>query len=100
MVAGIPLAPENSVEIRSRIAIMPEAPGLYLRLSVRENLECFADLYQVDDPPARIAKALEAVNLTARAGDACGTLSKGRKQRVGLARTPHHAPARGGRAPL
>jgi ABC-2 type transport system ATP-binding protein len=32
-VAGVPLAPENGVEIRRRIAIMPEAPGLYLRLS-------------------------------------------------------------------
>ncbi len=86
-VAGVPLAPENGVEIRSRIAIMPEAPGLYLRLSVRENLECFADLYEVDEPARRIARALEAVNLTARANDPCGTLSKGLRQRVGLART-------------
>src|SRR5215467_12599176 len=31
-VAGIPLAPENGVEIRKRISIMPEVPGLYLRL--------------------------------------------------------------------
>jgi len=43
-VAGIPLRPENGVEVRRRIAIMPESPGLYLRLSVAENLECFADL--------------------------------------------------------
>ncbi len=87
IVAGIPLTPENGVEIRSRIAVMPEAPGLYLRLSVRENLECFADLYEVDDPAGRIARALEAVNLTGRADDTCGTLSKGLRQRVGLART-------------
>ncbi|HET7181303.1 MAG TPA: ABC transporter ATP-binding protein, partial [Candidatus Limnocylindrales bacterium] len=85
-IAGIPLAPENGVEIRRRIAVMPEAPGLYLRLSVRENLECFADLYEVGDPRARIAGALEAVNLTARSGDTCGTLSKGLRQRVALAR--------------
>ena len=38
-VAGIPLTPENGVEIRRRIAVMPESPGLYLRLSVIENLE-------------------------------------------------------------
>src|SRR6202034_2321884 len=44
-VAGLPLSPENGAEIRCRIAIMPESPGLYLRLSVAENLECFADLY-------------------------------------------------------
>ena len=42
--AGIPLRPENGVEVRRRIAIMPESPGLYLRLSVAENLECFSDL--------------------------------------------------------
>ena len=36
-VAGIPLTPENGVEIRRRIAIMPESPGLYLRLSVRRE---------------------------------------------------------------
>ncbi|MGH3194145.1 MAG: hypothetical protein ACRDPY_21885 [Streptosporangiaceae bacterium] len=39
----------NAAEIRRRIAIMPESPGLYLRLSVAENLECFADLYEVPD---------------------------------------------------
>ena len=33
---------ENGMEIRRRIAIMPEAPGLYLRLTVTENLEYFA----------------------------------------------------------
>ena len=42
-VAGIPLAPENGVDIRRRIAIMPETPGLYSRLTVAENLQCFAD---------------------------------------------------------
>jgi ABC-2 type transport system ATP-binding protein len=85
-VAGIPLAPENGVEIRRRIAVMPETPGLYLRLSVLENLECFADLYEVPDADERIDSALRAVNLTDRAHDPCGTLSKGLRQRVGLAR--------------
>jgi ABC-2 type transport system ATP-binding protein len=41
-VAGIPLTPENGVEIRKRISVMPESPGLYLRLTVTENLEYFA----------------------------------------------------------
>jgi ABC-2 type transport system ATP-binding protein len=85
-VAGIPLAPANGVEIRRRIAIMPEAPGLYQRLSVLENLECFADLYEVSDPRARIERALDAVHLADRAQDVCGTLSKGLRQRVALAR--------------
>src|SRR5580765_971610 len=60
-VAGIPLSPENGVPIRQRIAIMPEAPGLYLRLSVQENLECFADLYEVPHPGDRVERALAAV---------------------------------------
>jgi ABC-2 type transport system ATP-binding protein len=85
-VAGIPLAPENGVEIRRRIAIMPESPGLYLRLSVRENLECFADLYEVADKDDRIERALGAVNLLERGRDLCGSLSKGLRQRLALAR--------------
>jgi ABC-2 type transport system ATP-binding protein len=85
-VAGVPLAPENGVEIRRRIAIMPESPGLYLRLTVAENLECFAGLYAAPDSNDRIDRALRAVNLTDRAGDPCGALSKGLRQRVALAR--------------
>jgi ABC-2 type transport system ATP-binding protein len=85
-VTGFPLTPDNGVEIRRRIAIMPESPGLYLRLTVAENLECFADLYQVPDPNDRIGRALRAVNLADRADDACGSLSKGLRQRVALAR--------------
>ncbi len=85
-VAGMPLSPDNGVEIRRRISIMPESPGLYLRLSVLENLQCFADLYEVSDSRERIDRALRAVNLADRAGDACGTLSKGLRQRVALAR--------------
>jgi ABC-2 type transport system ATP-binding protein len=86
VVAGLPLSPANGVEIRQHISVMPESPGLYLRLSVYENLECFAGLYGLADPRPRIQRALEAVNMAARAKDPCGTLSKGLRQRVGLAR--------------
>ena len=92
-VAGIPLTPENGVEIRQRMSIMPEAPGLYLRLTVAENLEYFAGLYGLHHPETRIADALDAVNLGDRAGDLCGGLSKGLRQRVGLARTLLSDPA-------
>jgi ABC-2 type transport system ATP-binding protein len=85
-VAGWPLEPGNGVEIRRRIAVMPESPGLYLRLSVLENLELFADLYELTDARGRIEHALRAMDLADRARDACGVLSKGLRQRVALAR--------------
>ena len=85
-VAGLELTPDNGMAIRRRIAIMPESPGLYQRLSVRDNLTCFADLYEIDEPRDRIQQALGAVGLADRAGDACGGLSKGLRQRVSLAR--------------
>ncbi len=85
-VAGLPLTPDNGVAIRKRISIMPEAPGLYLRLTVTENLECFAGLYELPDVRERIDRALRAVYLVGRANDPCGALSKGLRQRVSLAR--------------
>jgi ABC-2 type transport system ATP-binding protein len=86
VVAGLQLTPENGVEIRRRISIMTESPGLYLRLTVKENLECFAGLYELHDVGDRIDRVLRTVNLADRANDPCGALSKGLRQRVGLAR--------------
>lgn len=65
---------------------MPESPGLYLRLTVTENLECFAGLYELPDAHQRIDRVLRAVNLAGRANEPCGKLSKGLRQRVSLAR--------------
>jgi ABC-2 type transport system ATP-binding protein len=92
-VAGIPLTRASAAEIRQRISIMPEAPGLYRRLTVTENLEYFARLYGFPRRDARIKEALEVVNLGARANDSCGSLSKGLRQRLALARTLLNDPA-------
>ncbi|MGB8197600.1 MAG: ABC transporter ATP-binding protein [Acidimicrobiales bacterium] len=85
-VAGLPLDGKHDIDIRQRIAVMTEVPGLYLRLSVTENLVFFAGLYGYRDAQPRIDRALESVNLSSRAHDLCGSLSKGLRQRVGLAR--------------
>jgi ABC-2 type transport system ATP-binding protein len=86
VVAGIPLSAATGAEIRQLISVMPENPGLYVRLTVQENLELFAGLYGLPSSGARIAAALETVNMAPRARDLCGRLSKGLRQRVGLAR--------------
>ena len=85
-VAGLALTAANGEKIRQRISIMPESPGLYLRLTVAENLECFVGLYALSDGRQRIERVLRAVNLAGRANDPCGALSKGLRQRVSLAR--------------
>jgi ABC-2 type transport system ATP-binding protein len=93
IVAGIPLSAENGSAIRAQISIMPESPGLYLRLTVAENLQCFAGLYELDDVRGRIERALQAVNVLDRADDPCRSLSKGLRQRVALARALLNDPA-------
>jgi ABC-2 type transport system ATP-binding protein len=92
-VAGVDLSANDGLEIRKRIAVMTENPGLYLRLTVAENLEFFAGLDELPDPRQRIRDALGAVNLSDRAGDLCGSLSKGLRQRVALARALLSEPA-------
>jgi ABC-2 type transport system ATP-binding protein len=87
-VAGLAVNHDNGPEIRRRISVMPETPGLYLKLSVEENLEFFAGLYGLprSDVARRIEESLGAVGLADRAGDLAGSLSKGLRQRVALAR--------------
>jgi len=88
-VAGIAVDGPDGPELRRRIAVMPESPGLYLRLTVQDNLEYFAGLVGVPRPlvRTRIRDALDAVEMGGRAKDPAGSLSKGLRQRAALART-------------
>ncbi len=86
-VAGIPLTPENGVEIRRRIAVMPESPGLYLRLSVRREPRVLRRPLR-GGRPARTASsgALERSTWPTGRTTPAAALSKGLRQRVALAR--------------
>jgi len=89
-VAGVPIdgGDAEAAELRRRIAVMTENPGLYQRLTVYDNLEYFAGLYGLRhaDARVRIMSSLEAVDMQRRAGEPAGSLSKGLRQRVSLAR--------------
>jgi ABC-2 type transport system ATP-binding protein len=87
MVAGIPVGPGGAAQIRQRISVMPESPGLYQRLTVIENLEYFARLYGLPRRQDRIAEALAAVGLADRAHDPGRELVQGLRQRAALARS-------------
>jgi len=80
--------------LRQRTGILTETPSLDERLTGRENLEIYADLYAVprDEVPRRVEELLEAFELAPRAGEKVGNYSKGMKQRLALARALLHKP--------
>jgi len=91
-VAGVRLARETIDAVRSRIGFLTEAPGLWDRLTVRQNLLVYARLHQLPDPAGVVRKSLERFGLSDRAGSLGAELSKGLKQRVALARALLHDP--------
>jgi len=91
-VAGVRLTRETIDQVRARIGFLTEAPGLWDRLTVHQNLMVHARLHQLADPYGTVAQALERFGLQDR-GDSLGAeLSKGLKQRVALARALLHEP--------
>lgn len=69
--------------------------GFYDRLSARDNLRFFADLYQlpVREQSRRVDELLELVNLSERSTDRVETYSRGMKQRLHIARSLLHDPS-------
>jgi ABC-2 type transport system ATP-binding protein len=91
-VHGEPMSRRNAPRLRGRIGFLTEAPGLWDRLTVRQNLMTYARLHGVSAPGAAVDRALELFDLRDRAKDQPAQLSKGLKQRVALARTLLHRP--------
>ncbi len=79
--------------LRARVGLLTEQPGLWERLSVELNLLTYARLYGIRDGRRSVAAALDRFGLTGRRTDLAGTLSKGLKQRLALARALLHDPA-------
>ena len=78
--------------LRRRIGFLTEAPGLWDRLTVEQNLLVYARLHGLPHPPLAVDEALDLFDIGSRKRDRAAQLSKGLKQRVALARTLLHRP--------
>ncbi|HEX6349225.1 MAG TPA: heme ABC exporter ATP-binding protein CcmA [Candidatus Dormibacteraeota bacterium] len=76
--------------LRPRLGWLAHEPGLYSALTARENLEFFCTLHGL--PADRAGECLELLGLAEDAARAAGELSRGRRQRLALARTLLHDP--------
>jgi len=90
-VAGYDVISE-SLEVRKRVGYLPETVPLYTDMTASEYLNFMADLRQLPDGRERAEEALEMVGLNNRAESYIGSLSKGMRQRVGLAQALIHHP--------
>jgi len=91
VVAGFDVV-EQSLEARRRIGYLPETVPLYTDMTVWDYLEFMARLRRVPDVDARVETVLEQVGMSARAESYIGALSKGMRQRIGLAQALLHEP--------
>jgi ABC-2 type transport system ATP-binding protein len=89
---GQPMGPESAPQLRSRIGFLTEAPGLWDRLTVRDNLLVYARMYGLTSPRRAVDEALARFEIGDRGDDRAAQLSKGLKQRVALARSLLHDP--------
>jgi ABC-2 type transport system ATP-binding protein len=91
-IGGEPVSRATASRLRSRVGFLTEMPGLWDRLTVRENLSVYARLHGLPHPSRAVDAALDAFGIGDRGRDAAAHLSKGLKQRVALARTLLHKP--------
>ncbi|HEY0030256.1 MAG TPA: gliding motility-associated ABC transporter ATP-binding subunit GldA [Bacteroidia bacterium] len=83
---------EESLEVRRNVGYLPEHNPLYLDMYVKEYLEFIAGLHSLKKVNARIAEMIEMTGLQAEQKKKIGALSKGYRQRVGLAQAMIHDP--------
>jgi ABC-2 type transport system ATP-binding protein len=89
LIAGQRLTAQTGTSVRQRIGFLTETPGLWDRLTVRENLSVYAGLYGT---AADIDMLLDTFGLLTHADARAAELSKGMRQKVAICRVLLHAP--------
>lgn len=83
---------KESMEVRRRVGYLPENNPLYLDMYVREYLAFIAEIHKVPNIEERVAEMVEITGLALEQKKKIGALSKGYRQRVGLAQSLIHDP--------
>ncbi len=84
----------HNEQLRKAVGLLTEQPGLYDRLSARENLLFFIKLHELPEAPAweRAKVFLERFGLAGREDEPCGGFSKGMRQKLAIVRALVHDP--------
>ncbi|MBN1820608.1 MAG: ATP-binding cassette domain-containing protein [Prolixibacteraceae bacterium] len=83
----------KNTEIRKNIGYLPENNPLYTDLYVRESLQITAGIYQLRNKKQRVGEIIELTGLSSEQHKKIGALSKGFRQRVGIAQALIHDPS-------
>lgn len=83
---------EATIEVRKNVGYLPEHNPLYLDMYVKEYLEFVGGINKVNNLPKRIKEMIETTGLQVEQNKKIGALSKGYRQRVGLAQALIHDP--------
>lgn len=83
---------KDPLETKKRIGYLPESNALYYDMYVREYLQFIAGIHKVVGAKTEVERVIETVGLTPESNKKIGQLSKGYKQRVGIAAALLHNP--------
>ena len=84
---------EQSLEVRRQIGYLPEHNPLYTDMYVKEYLHFAASVYEIKNPASRVKEMIDLTGLQIEQNKKIGQLSKGYRQRVGLAQAMIHNPS-------